>query len=64
MIDHDQVTIEVMKHPELFEKFMLYAKAPEKEKPYFRFVKYKDTGRVDIIDERHKMKQENSLSIK
>ncbi|UAY53215.1 hypothetical protein [Ferruginibacter albus] len=48
---------EIMNDKTLMSKFMDYAMAPDSEKNYFKFVRYRDTGRLDIVDNR---KKENS----
>lgn len=43
---------EIRANPRLLSIFMKYVRADEADKKRFEFVRYQDTGRLDIIDRR------------
>lgn len=45
---------EIMSDPRLLDIFTQYALSSDADKEFFKFVRYQDTGRLDIIDTRKK----------
>jgi hypothetical protein len=43
---------EIRANPRLLSIFMKYVRADEADRKLFEFVRYQDTGRLDIIDRR------------
>lgn len=50
--NNSELMKEIMGNRRLMDKFMDYVLARPEDKKLFEFVRYKDTGRLDILDNR------------